>query len=148
MQKPIHITASMYAHGIARALPISPAATLPWPRTRRSRTLLPDNNSLERGPVPSPSTHRPCDESHTQKLRKGLRSAGTEKEVCVVCPQTPEANAGGPQLGRAPDPGPVCCCQLTPSSGLAIDKALCARKDAPYADHGSALLRSGHTPGV
>ena len=95
-----------------------------------------------------PSTHRPCDESHTQKLRKGLRSAGTEKEVCVVCPQTPEANAGGPQLGRAPDPGPVCCCQLKPYSGLAIDKALCARKDAPYADHGSALLRSGHTPGV
>ena len=29
MQKPIHITASMYAHGIARALPISPAATQP-----------------------------------------------------------------------------------------------------------------------
>ena len=81
-------------------------ATLPRPRTRRSRTLLPDNNSLERGPVPSPSTHRPCDESHTQKLRKGLRSASKEKRSVCGLPPDPGSKCWWSPAGSCPRPWP------------------------------------------
>ena len=59
-----------------------------------------------------PSTHRPCDESHTQKLRKGLRSAGTEKRSVCGLPPDPGSKCWWSPAGSSPRPWP---CLLLPA---------------------------------
>ena len=70
-----------------------------------------------------PSTHRPCDESHTQKLRKGLRSAGTEKRSVCGLPPDPGSKCWWSPAGSCPRPWP---CLLLPAQTFAG----CARQGA------------------
>ena len=63
-----------------------------------------------------PSTHRPCDESHTQKLRKGLRSAGTEKRSVCGLPPDPGSKCWWSPAGSCPRP---CPCLLLPAQTFA-----------------------------
>ena len=70
-----------------------------------------------------PSTHRPCDESHTQKLRKGLRSAGTEKRSVCGLPPDPGSKCWWSPAGSCPRP---CPCLLLPAQTF----AKCARQGA------------------